>query len=97
MPVVTFPFDTSERLKDRIRRHGKSQKVKLFAAEDVVMGLVFTTSEIKEFGGDGGSAMVLAVENLDALVTAIPEFEDERRNYCIIRNTRAIARLDPFA
>ncbi|WP_296426484.1 hypothetical protein [Yoonia sp.] len=96
MPVVTLPFDTSERLKDRIQHLEKTQKIKLFPATDVVMALVFTAAETKEFGGDEGAAMVLAIDDLAALGDIIPEIEDGRRNYCIIRNDRAIARLDPF-
>lgn len=97
MPIVTLPQETSERLKPRIETFGESHKVKLFPATDIVLGIVFTTAETKEFGGEQGDAMVLAVDDLDALTMAIPEFEDERRNYCIITNAKAVARLDPFA
>lgn len=97
MPIVTLPQETSERLKPRIDALGESHKIKLFPATQVVMGIIFTSAETKEFGGEQGEAMVLAVEDLDALTTAIPELEDERRNYCIIANAKAVARLDPFA
>ena len=97
MPVVTFPADTAKRLTNRIERYGETRHIKLFPASDVVMGLVFTTAELEEFDGEAGDAMILAVDNLASLAAAIPEFEDGRRNYCIIRNERAIARLDPFA
>ena len=97
MPVVTFPADTAKRLTNRIQRYGELRDIRLFPARDVVMGLMFTEAETKEFGGDQGDAMILAVDNLTSLAAAIPEFEDGRRNYCIIQNERAIAKLDPFA
>lgn len=97
MPIVTLPRETSERLKQRIDALGKTHPVELFPATKVVMGIAFTTGETEEFDGESGEAMVLAVQDLDALTAAIPEFEDERRNYCIISHPKAIAKLDPFA
>ena len=97
MPIVTLPLETSERLKRRIDALGETHPVRLFPATKVVMGIVFTSTETKEFGGEEGEAMVLAVQDMDALSAAIPEFEDERRNYCVINNARAVAKLDPFA
>lgn len=97
MPVLTFPSETADRLQERIARFGKNHRVKLFPATDVALGLVFTLDEIEEFGCETGDAMVLAVTDLDAWQHAIPEWEGEQRNYCIIRHEKAIARLDPFA
>ncbi|PXW72551.1 hypothetical protein C7964_101664 [Loktanella sp. PT4BL] len=97
MPIVTLPRETSERLSPRIQALGQTHPVELFPASKIVMGIVFTTAETKEFGGEGGEAMVLAVKDMAALSAAIPEFEEERRNYCVINHAKAIARLDPFA
>ncbi|KQI71106.1 hypothetical protein AN191_14100 [Loktanella sp. 5RATIMAR09] len=97
MAIVTLPRETSERLHQRIEALGQTHPVELFPASKIVMGIVFTTAETKEFGGEGGEAMVLAVQDMAVLSAAIPEFEDERRNYCVINHAKAIARLDPFA
>ena len=97
MPVLTFPSETADRLNARIKSFGENHRTKLFPATDVALGLVFTLDEIREFGGESGDAMVLAVADLEALQAAIPEWEGDQRNYCIIRHEKAIARLEPFA
>lgn len=96
MPIVTLPAETAGRLKERINGLGLQLEHRLFKASDVVMGIVFTDSETREFNNEAGDAMILAVTDLAELAAAIPEFEDGRRNYCVIKNDRAIARLDPF-
>ena len=97
MAIVTLPHETAQRLQPRIGDLIENAQAKLFPASDIVMGLIFTPDETKEFNGEQGEAMILAAPNLDTITAAIPEFEDDRRNYCIIKNERAIARLDPFA
>ncbi|MCG3268801.1 hypothetical protein [Yoonia sp. I 8.24] len=96
MAIVTLPAQTAERLTDRISALDPDLAHRLFAASDIVMGIAFTERDTAEFKGETGVAMILAVKDLEGLAKAIPEFEDDRRNYCIIQNARATARLDPF-
>lgn len=85
------------RLKPRILALAKAVPVKMFAANDVVPALGFTRAELAEFDTDNGQAIIVAVEDLADLAKAIPEVEDDLRNYFPITNERVIARLDPFA
>ncbi|WP_106358793.1 hypothetical protein [Yoonia maritima] len=97
MVVVTFPHETAQRLRSRIDQLISEHGAKVFPATDVAMGLFFTPEETQEFGGDEGEAMIFAAPTLAMITNSIPEFEGDRRNYCIIKNERAIARIDPFA
>ncbi|KJZ18820.1 hypothetical protein TW80_12115 [Loktanella sp. S4079] len=83
-------------METRIGSLVKNKGAKLFPAQQVVIGIVFTDQETSEFHGETGEAMILAASTLAIITDAIPEFEDERRNYCFINNPRAIAKLDPF-
>ncbi|WP_106745089.1 hypothetical protein [Yoonia maritima] len=97
MAVVTFPHETAQRLRSRIDQLIAEHGAKVFPATDVAMGLFFTPEETHEFGGDTGEAMIFAAPTLKMITSTIPEFEGDRRNYCIIKNERAIVRIDPFA
>ncbi|MDO6591093.1 hypothetical protein DS901_15705 [Loktanella sp. D2R18] len=96
MAIVTLPEQTAKRLSDRISALDPELEHRVFAASDIVMGIAFTERDTAEFKGETGVALILAVKELAGLTKAIPEFEDGQRNYCIIKNTRAVARLDPF-
>ena len=96
MPIVTLPAQTADRLSARIATLEPALETRVFAAAERVMGIAFTDKDTAEFDGETGEAMIIAVTDLDQFCAAIPEFENGRRNYCIIQNARAIARLDPF-
>ncbi len=85
------------RLKPRILALAKTVPVKMFAAGDVVPALGFTRAELAECDTDNGQAIIVAIQDFADLAQAIPEVEDDLRNYFQITNERAIARLDPFA
>lgn len=96
MPIVAMPISILERLTLRIDALKTQMDVRVFAADEVVPGLLFSAREISEFGTDGRS-MILAVSDFDKLADLIPQVEDGKRNYIHLTHPRAVLRLDPFA
>lgn len=96
MPIVAMPISILERLMPGIDALRAQMDVRIFAADEVVPGLLFSTKEIAEFGTDGRS-MILAVSDFDKLADMIPAVENGSRNYIHLTHPRAVLRLDPFA
>ncbi len=96
MPIVVMPTETALRLKDRLLALGQCHDVKMFRANDVVLELQFTDTERKRFGNATGPAIVVAIEEISNLIEVIPSSENGILNYIEVKNSRAIARLDPF-
>lgn len=96
MPVVVMPTETAIRLKDRLLDLGERHTVRMFPAKEVVAELQFTQSEIDRFGGDTGTAIVVAVKDIEDLRGTIPASENGVLNYIEVKNLKALMRLDPF-
>lgn len=69
--------------------------LRVFAADEVVPGLLFSQKEIEAFGANG-RAMILALADFAVLTKAIPVRENGLLNYIRLTHPRAVRRLDPF-